>query len=82
MHAVSTNQIADILHFNDSVFNGRYQNSIIALILWQYLKIASFLESIEALLTVNENFLQHSLELGNYRDGYYPDVDNSAFQLL
>ena len=53
-----------------------------ALILWQYLKMVSFSESIKTLLTVNENCLQHSLELGNCQGGYYADVDSSAFELL
>ena len=53
-----------------------------ALILWQYLKMVSFPESIKTLLTVNENCLQHSLELGNCQGGYYVDVDSSAFELL
>ena len=53
-----------------------------ALILWQYLKIVSFSESIKTLLTVNKNRLQHSLELGNCQGGYHADVDSSAFKLL
>ena len=44
--------------------------------------MASFSESIKALLTVNQNCLQHSLELGNCRDSYYADVDSSVFELL
>ena len=52
------------------------------LILWQHLKMVSFLESIMTLLIVNENYLQHSLALGNCQDGYYADVDSSAFELL
>ena len=56
------------------------------LVLWKYLKKASFSESItesvKTLLTVNENCLQHSLELWNCWDGYYADVDGSAFELL
>ena len=52
------------------------------LILWQYLKMASFSESKMALLIVNENCLQYSLALGNCQEGYYADVDSSAFELL
>ena len=52
------------------------------LILWQYLEMVSFSESTKTLLTVNENYLQHSLELGNCQDGYYADVDSSVFKLL
>ena len=52
-----------------------------ALILWQYLKMASFSELIKTLLTLNENCLQHSLELENCQDGYYADVDSSVFEL-
>ena len=52
------------------------------LIIWQYLKMASFSESIMTLLTVSENCLQHSLELGNCEDGYYADANNSVFELL
>ena len=52
------------------------------LILWQHLKMVSFLESIMTLLIVNENYLQHSLALGNCQDGYYADVDNRTFELL
>ena len=44
--------------------------------------MVSFSESIKTLLTVNENCLRHSLELGNCQDGYYADVDSSAFELL
>ena len=53
-----------------------------ALILWQYLKTASFSELINTLFTVNENCLQHSLELGNCPDGYYADVNSSVFESL
>ena len=52
------------------------------LILWQYLKMASFSESIMTLLIVNENCLQHSLALGHCQDGYYADVDCSVVELL
>ena len=52
-----------------------------ALILWQYLKMASFPELVKTLLTVNENCLLHSLELGNCQDDYYADVDSSVFEL-
>ena len=52
------------------------------LILWQHLKMVSFLGSIMTLLIVNENYLQHSPALGNCQDGYYADVDSSAFELL
>ena len=62
-------------------FNNHYQKGIMALILRQYLKMASFSESIKTFLTVNENCLQHSLELGNCQDGYYADVDSSVFEL-
>ena len=41
-----------------------------------------FSELIKTLLTVVENCLQHSLELGNCQDGYYADVDSSVFELL
>ena len=44
------------------VFNSHYQKGMMALI-WQYLKMAPFSESIKNRLTVNENYLQHSLEL-------------------
>ena len=57
-------------------------NGIMVLILWQYLKMASFSESKMALLIVNENCLQYSLALGNCQEGYYADVDSSAFELL
>ena len=53
-----------------------------ALILWKYLKMASFSELIKSVLTVNESCLHHSLETGNYQDGYYADVDSSVFELL
>ena len=52
------------------------------LILSQHLKMVSFLESIMTLLIVNENYLQHSLALGNCQDSYYADVNSSAFELL
>ena len=52
------------------------------LIPWQYLKMASFSKSIMTRLIVNENCLQCSLALGNCQDGYYADVDSSAFELL
>ena len=52
------------------------------LILWQYLKMASFSKSIMTLLIVNENCVHYSLALGNCQDGYYADVDSSAFELL
>ena len=52
------------------------------LILWQHLKMVSFLESIMTLLIANESYLQHSLALGNCQDGYYADVDSSAFGLV
>ena len=64
------------------MFNGHYQKGIIALVIWQYLKMASLSELTKTLLTVNENCLQHSLELGNCQDGYYADVDSSVFELL
>lgn len=32
------------------------------------------------LLTINENYWQHSTELGNCQDGYYADIDSSAFE--
>ena len=44
--------------------------------------MASFSESIKALLTVNENCLQNSLELGNCQNSYYVDVDSIVFELL
>ena len=44
--------------------------------------MVSFSESIMTLLTVNENCLQHSLELGNCQGSYYADVGSSAFKLL
>ena len=44
--------------------------------------MVSFPESIKTLLTVNENCLQHSLELGNCQGDYYADFDSSAFELL
>ena len=44
--------------------------------------MASFSELIKTLLTVNKNYLQHSVELGNCQDGYYADVDSSIFELL
>ena len=44
--------------------------------------MTSFLELIKTLLTVDENCLQHSLELGNCHDGYYADIDSSVFELL
>ena len=53
-----------------------------ALIFWQYLNMTSFSELIKTLLTVDENCLQHSLELGNCEDSYYADVDSSVFELL
>ena len=31
MHAVSTNQIADVLHFNDKDFNSRLSNCVVYL---------------------------------------------------
>ena len=40
--------------------------------------MTSFSESIKTLLTVNENCLQHSLELGNRRNCNYVDVDSSV----
>ena len=55
---------------------------MIVLILWQYLKMASFSEPIEIILTVNENCLQHSLEFVNCQYGYYADVDSSVFESL
>lgn len=64
------------------MFNGNCQDGIIALILWQYIKMASFSESIKTVLTVNENCLQRSLELWNCKDGYYADVDGSNLELL
>ena len=53
--------------------NSHYQKGIMAI-----LKMTSFSESIKTLLTVNENCLQHSLELGNRRNCYYADVDSSV----
>ena len=53
-----------------------------ALIPRQYFKMVSFSKSIKTLLTLNENCLQHSLELGNCQGGYYADADGSAFELL
>ena len=44
--------------------------------------MVSFMESIMTLLFVNKKHLQHSLTLGNCRDGYYADVDGNAFELL
>ena len=64
------------------MFNGHYQKGIIALVIWQYLKMASLSELTKTLLTVNENCLQHSLELGNCQDGYYADADSSVLELL
>ena len=64
------------------MFSSYYQKGIIQLIIGQYLKMVSFSESINTLLNVNENCLQHSLELGNCRDGYYADVDSIASKLL
>ena len=55
---------------------------LMKLIIWQYLKMASFSESIMTLLIVSENCLQHSLELGNCEDGYYADANSSVFELL
>ena len=52
------------------------------LIIWQYLKMATFSESIMTLLIVSENCLQHSLELGICEDGYYADANSSLFELL
>ena len=42
----------------------------------------SFAESMKTFLTVNENCLQHSLELGNCRGSYYADADSITFELL
>ena len=43
--------------------------------------MALFPKLVKTLLTVNENCLLHSLELGNCQDGYYTDVDSSASEL-
>ena len=50
-----------IFETKTKVLNSRYQKGIMALILWQYLKWIH----LQTLLTVHENCLQHSLELGN-----------------
>ena len=62
------------------MFNSHYQKGTMALILWQYLKMASFSESINTFLTVNENCLKRSIELR--RDCYYTDADSSVFEML
>ena len=64
------------------MFNSHYQKGIMALILCQCLKMVSFSESVKTLLTVNENCLQHSLELGNCQGDCYDDIDSSGFKLL
>ena len=43
--------------------------------------MASFSESIMTLLIVNENCLQHSLELGNCQEDYRANVDSSVLEL-
>ena len=62
------------------MFNSHCQKGTMALILWQYLKMASFSESIKTFLTVNENCLKRSIELR--RDRYYTDADSSVFEML